>query len=329
MGEILSTLFGAQGGDLGGILPPPGSSPGFAGGHFGGDPRSMALDIANADIADVNPVQGMGDAIPEEVVKGFKPKKRSILGVIGDAILLNQGHKGPFFADRVKAKNTRRAYESFTNNPMETVRRLSTFDQEAASKLYDKVIDNQRLDRTQDRQDAIQELKFQSMVGSMMGAATPETYKAFRNRAKTMGDRLGFDTSYLPEEYDQTAIDQLRYGAMTVDQQYDNTRADAEAQSRGQYRTERLEDFDAQRAGTEAYRNRRAGEIERHNRVQEQKKPVGSKSVGEKGEKVDREIPGVGKVRYNEDKTRAIVLAEDGQKMHLERQPDGKWKRVK
>lgn len=328
MGEIVSTLFGAQGGDLGGILPPPGSSPGFAGGHFGGDPRSMALDIANADIADVNPVQGMGDAIPEEVVKGFKPKKRSILGVIGDAILLNQGHKGPFFADRVKGKNTRRAYEGFTHDPMETVRRLSTFDQEAASKLYDKIIDNQRMDRVQNRQDAIQELKFQEMVASMMGASNPSNYKAFLNRAKTMGNRLGYDMSYLPEEYNEDAINQLRYGAMTVDQQFDNQRQDANAESLIGYRNERLEDFDAQRAGTEAYRGRRAGEIERHNRVMEAKPVGGKKSGGESG-KEGREIPGIGKVRYNEDKTRAIVITDDGQRMQLQRQPDGKWKRFK
>lgn len=342
MGDLLQELGGALG--LGGkqpsldmsrMLPPAGSVPGFAGGMFGGegqgpmerwDPLQAMLGSDPSPIPGADQGQNPADDI---AVRAFKPKKRSIFGVIGDAILLNQGHKGKFFADRVYDKNMRRAFEGFTGDPMETVRRVATFDPQSAFKMYGTLADDQRLGRTQDRQDAIAEMKFQSMVGAMMGAANPNNYPAMRQRMQTMGQRLGYDMSYLPEEYDEEAIQQLRYGGMTVDQQIDNQRADSTAQSQNAYRQERLADYDAQRGEMSSYRDRRAGEIERHNRVMEAR-PVGSRSAAKpEGGAGERDLPGIGKVRYNDDKSRAIVMTKDGQRMHLERQQDGSWKRVR
>jgi hypothetical protein len=190
MGALLESIFGGGGPrnpselgpvpaappgfDFSTMMPPQGSSPGFGGGMFGGEGRSPmerwdpmqqrpffpaelgpVPDAPPGYYEDPAPVPG-GDIGGEDItVQGrlpFKPKKRSIWGVLGDAILLHSGQK-PLFALRKQDQNVRRALENFTNDPIGAIQNLSQIRGmgEKALELHNQHLDNRRADETQAR----------------------------------------------------------------------------------------------------------------------------------------------------------------------------------
>lgn len=154
-------------------------------------------------------------------VKAFKPKKRSILGLIGDAILLNQGHKGPFFADRIKRKNYERAFEGMTNDPMEVIRRVSTFDPEAAWKMRGQLADDERADKTQDRlmgKDNDSRLKSISGLANV-AVSNPQHREAAIGRYNDMLTKWGMDEYLLPDDVDDATLTSIAMGVVPPDKQ--------------------------------------------------------------------------------------------------------------
>lgn len=132
----------------------------------------------------------------------WKPHKAGILGQIADYLL------DTHFGKENERRNMEGAMEHLTSNPMEAVRRMAKFNPQAAQELYDKVIDNQRMQGTLDRQnratDIMADKYLDGYVANMMYAASqsndPGMYEAARQRAIQMGGRYGRDYNDLPTE---------------------------------------------------------------------------------------------------------------------------------
>jgi hypothetical protein len=139
----------------------------------------------------------------------FKAKKRSIWGVLGDAILLNSGHKGPFFKDRVEKKNYTRAMEGFTQDPMAAIRRIATFDPESAWKMYGQMRDDQRGDEAQQRLMGKDKETLRQRGVSMLGRIKDDgsNYHVVRPIYNDYITRNGIEAPLLPEEFNIDEIE--------------------------------------------------------------------------------------------------------------------------
>lgn len=245
---VLQSLLGdlglrkeAPGVGLSGVVNPPLTSPPFNPGVSG---EGMPLPSSN------EPITSPTDA-PEEgfaTVSGWAPTKRNIIGRLADAWLMAQGQK-PIYEPRMKERDYKSAFKGFTNDPMETVRRLAQFDQESAIKLYNVVSDNERQKAAQRGLELMRQEKFRDNIGSMLGLfddprKTPEQkaelYRRTLPRIRQYAENRNIDVSELPDEYDPDAIQMWRMGGMTVDQQLDNRRADVNTESQINYRDVRL-----------------------------------------------------------------------------------------
>lgn len=248
MGDLIESIFGggrprnpsqlgpmpaAPPGFPGDMLPPTGSVPGFAGGMFGGvgqgpmeEWQGFGRGRPAADFnADPLPVPG-GDVQGEDItVQGrypFKPKKRSLLGLIGDAILLHSNHKGPFFTDRVDRKNMKKAMADFVNNPEGAIRNVATFNPELAWKMMGQYRDDERADRTQDSLIGSRQEKVLNSLSGLAGAVYQDgsNYHVIRDRWNNTVRRNNIpDVAMLPEEFDPDLMKSIYMGGMTPNQQ--------------------------------------------------------------------------------------------------------------
>lgn len=143
----------------------------------------------------------------------WKPHHAGILGQIADYLL------GTHFGD----ENYRRNMEGALQAPsqMAAIRRIAEFDPEAAEKYYNQQLDNERMQGTLERQNKMLDLTNENLVynraASAMANATPDTWGPMREQILKMGQARGVDMNDLiPTEYDPTAIETMRYGAVPV-----------------------------------------------------------------------------------------------------------------
>lgn len=190
---------------------------------------SMAQQIGYGDLPGAQPPVTAPPMMPSDaepppvsediVVKGFKPKKRSFLGLLGDMILLNQNHKGPFFADRIKKKNYERAMEGFTQDPLDAIRKIGTFDPETAWKMYGQLEDDKRQRAALDRQtgkDADGRLKGLAGLAGV-ALANPKNREAAINRYNYMLDQYGLNQYALDPDVDDATLQSIYMGVIPPD----------------------------------------------------------------------------------------------------------------
>lgn len=199
----LLDMFGSQPtagpGGFAGPIPPNAVGGGILGGPRGGMDEAGAIPGSDQG----QEIAVMGDP--------FKAKKRSIWGVLGDAILLNSGHKGPFFADRMRDKNLRRAMDDFTNNPIAAIRRVSQIPGMAdeAWKMYGQMRDDQRGDETQQRLMGKDKETLRQRGVAMLGRIRDDgsNYHVVRPIYNDYITRNGIDAPLLPEEFNIDEIE--------------------------------------------------------------------------------------------------------------------------
>lgn len=143
----------------------------------------------------------------------WKPHKAGILGQIADYIL------GTHFGDENYRRNMEGALQA--PNQMAAIRRIAEFDPQAAEKYYNQQLDNERMQGTLERQNKMLDLTNENLVynraASAMANATPDTWGPMREQIIKMGQARGVDMNDLiPTEYDPTAIETMRYGAVPV-----------------------------------------------------------------------------------------------------------------
>lgn len=179
----------------------------------------------------------------EAVVQGWRPKKRSTLGLIGDVLLGFMGAQQPVFGNRIRNKNIEGAMEGFTQDPLESIRRMRQVDPDAAWKMYGQYKDDERADIVANAAKEKQRNMVRDRIGSMMGASNPDNWEKNLPLLRRYAESRGEDPSEIPDAYDEDAINMYRMGGVPVDDQLDNDRD-------GRYKSERLQDFDENRDAT-------------------------------------------------------------------------------
>lgn len=216
---------------------PPGSTAtnsgdvgGAVAGMLGGSPQANSLPQAGNGLAGPGGISERG-AIPgsdggydgaDVVVQGFKPKKRSFLGFLGDVLGQHYG-AGNIFQHRVDQKNVRRAMEGFVDNPLEAIRRLSMIDghQADAWKMYSQYRDDQRGDEAQQSlADSRKEKVVQQSAGVLgMLNSDGSNWKMVANLYNNAMDRNKIDFHLDPDNPDMEYARALYTGAQSPDKQ--------------------------------------------------------------------------------------------------------------
>lgn len=218
-----------------GMMPP--APPGYDGPNFmGSGPMSEAvmgfpsIPLGNRTVSDPGPVPAPPPGYNEDpsveplarevraVSEGFKPKKISFWGALGDQLLKHWGNE-PAFQKNIDNKNMRKAMKGFTTDPMGTMERLSQIPgmETKAWDLFDKYTDNQRMQGNLDRQNRVYDSQNERIVfdrtAGMMGAANDQNWTQMRDTAIMMAKARGVDVSYLiPEQYDPDSVKFMQHG---------------------------------------------------------------------------------------------------------------------
>lgn len=276
MGDFLQSILGGP------SAPGPIAVPPMTGDPAAMNPGMKMFGITPEMLAGPQGITGMGgiseagavpgnSQLPDAVVQAFKPKKMNFFQALGDQLLMHWGNK-PIFEKRNHDKNMKRAMEGFTSDPTEAISRISQFDPDLAWQLLNTVQDNQRQNAVLERQNRALDMRnddylYQQTAG-MMGAATPETWGQMRDlalkRAAARNGNVEALAGIIPEQYDPSAIEYIRYGAIKPKDQMTeagkNTRAankDAIARDRLAETGRHNQATEGQAATNEAGRDRR------------------------------------------------------------------------
>lgn len=207
----------------------------------------------------------------QQDVVAVRPRKRNLLEILGDAVLINGGMK-PQFALNKQRDNMRVAMEGFTNDPLNAIRKMAQIDPEFAWKLYNQHQDDERASGTLARQNRALDMQndryVYGQIAGMMGspAVNEQTWGAMRNHAINVATRRGLDPAtveaVIPKDYDPAAIDFIRYGEIKPKDQ-------VQMENTERYRGQRLGQIDRSLdireesvGNTEQYRERRLEQID-------------------------------------------------------------------
>lgn len=180
-----------------------------------GAPAMTAQPLSPQQVDEMPPVEVMGDR--------FKPHRGTILGAIADGYLMAHGGK-PMFTVMRQQENMDNAMKGFTENPMQAIRRVGTFDPDTAWKMLNQQTDNDNQKNQLARQNQVLDNANESYtynrVAGMMGAANEGNWSQMRDQAIAYGKSRNKDVSALiPPEYSPDAIQGLQYGAVPVAKQ--------------------------------------------------------------------------------------------------------------
>lgn len=215
-------------------------------------PAPVDRPMTNALFAAAPPIRPQ-DQTPIEI-DAWKPHKRTTLGTIADIGLALLGLPIAPFKRNVDRQNMQEVMQGFTHDPLQTIQRLATLPghEGDALSLYDKYIDNQRMQGNLDRQNNVFDLQKEKYVydrvASMMqaGSRDAKTWTKMRDFATNYANRFGVDvSSIIPESLDPDSIEFIRAGSVPVAKQ-------EQLNETHDYHTERLEDFDNAEAGKNA-----------------------------------------------------------------------------
>lgn len=164
---------------------------------------------------------GMGPEA-EAVVRGFKPKKISFWGALGDQLLKHWGNE-PQFEKRIQNKNMTRAMEGFTGDPMEAVRRIAQIPgmEGKAWDLMNQVQDNERMKDVADAGIIDKRERIINRSNQIFGGVNPDgsNWPAIRQLYLANLARNNITDVYVPEEYDPDFMRAQISGGMTFTQQ--------------------------------------------------------------------------------------------------------------
>lgn len=188
--------------------------------------------VGNAAAAQMNPntpvapvtAQGPVEAPQRTGMFGLKGTGRDLLGLLGDAFLVQSGNK-PMYRPAMEQEMLGDAYQDFTKDPMTAIAKIGRVDAPLAAKMYDSHLDSQdrnnRIAATLENQNFNNGLKLTTAAGGYLAGANANTYPAMRanliERAKRIGQPSLFDG--LPTTYDKAAIDRWSFDTMNRFQQ--------------------------------------------------------------------------------------------------------------
>lgn len=240
----------------------PGPIGGFAGGTFNMD-GSQATPVQRL------PQNGADLAEPGQdvVVDGWKPKKRSTLGTIADMLL-----GAPIFANKVKQENVHNAMEGFTNDPLNTIRRIAQIPgmEQDAYKMYQSYADDKRADESaaslRDQRSKGYLTRIGGMLNSVRSASDPnKAYATMLPTIRRLAQRWNVaDQVDLPDQWDDDAVTAQIMGSVDPD---DQIRMEALKQNRQATQELNREKFESQ----DEYRKARLGQFDEANAIRRDK----------------------------------------------------------
>lgn len=236
MGELaqslLQTLGAGGGGGIApggptspiGVVPPEGGMTegvmGFPSVMRGGINETGALPTGGINETGVLPAGGMTDEMTA-VVNGFKPKKISFWGALGDQLMKHWGND-PVFSKRIEQKNLRRAMKGFTTDPVEAIRRIAQIPgmEKEAWGLLNTMQDNTRADAAQSR---LMGKDRESVINRSLGLLRTikedgSNYDAVRQVWDGIMSRNDIKDAPLPSEFDPELIGAQAASGMTMNQ---------------------------------------------------------------------------------------------------------------
>ena len=175
-----------------------------------------------------NPGGAMQGVVPKaegpKGMFGIKGTGRDILGLLGDAFLV-QGGGDPIYQQSRRQEQLGEAYQDFTKDPMGAIAKIGAIDSDLGYKLYNAYAQDQgrmaRIAETVRNNQFRNSEKLFTAAGGLLAAATPSTYpvlmERLKSRAASIGDPAMFDG--LPKDYDKEAIAQWARGTMNRYQQ--------------------------------------------------------------------------------------------------------------
>lgn len=232
MGELAQPLLQALGASAGGVPGTPTSPVGIVPPENSGMteavmgfPSIMRSGINEAGALPSGLVPGTpsaGGMSPDvdAVVRGFKPKKISFWGALGDQLLKHWGNE-PHFEQDIQRKNMRRAMEGFTNDPVEAIRKIAQVPgmEGTAWNLLNQYEDNRRADEAQQRlmgKDRDSVLKNASGLAGI-ALANPSTRPAAIARYNQILRARGLDDFTLDDDVDDATLAAIAGGAIPPD----------------------------------------------------------------------------------------------------------------
>lgn len=229
------------------------------------DPRSIVVNANNSTPAPAEPAtppnMGNRDFLDEAAAAGKNSPKRSgmfgtkgtvrdILGILGDAFLVQSGNK-PIYHPQRQAEKEGDAMAGFTQDPLAALERLAAggFGTQARdlSKDYNT---NQAAMQTAGRAASTAKeanyQKYGQIFGQYMGAATPETWSRVVPLLKQLKERGGLGEEFqIPEQYDDQMNKTYQYGGMPATrqvqtEQFDRKQTETERHNRKSEDTSRI-----------------------------------------------------------------------------------------
>jgi len=262
-------------------------------------------------------------AMDEAIVTGFKPEKMNFWKRLADQFLIHQGQQ-PVMEKKVYKKNMERAMEGFTRDPLETIRRIGTFDPQTAMTLYNTYVDNKRQDVQAQRVQQMMEERTRDRAAAILGAATPENFDKIKGIAGNYLRSHGMDDSDLPATYDD--INAYRYGAVDVDKQMDNSRDAAAKADLSSYRQERLGQMQQTIEDRRSNQQGTLSERQRHNKAMENR-PRSGPGKNPRGGTVYKDSSG-SLIEYNKDGSKIKVTQPSGRIVYYGFDANGKRVRI-
>lgn len=152
------------------------------------------------------------ELIPRKGMFGMKGTIRDVVGLLGDAFLVQSGNK-PMYAPQRQQEKLGSAIYQANQDPTAAADRAAIIDPETGLKMYNDIADRDLVRQRYEAQLAQQKLA-QADKGYKIRAAFAGTLKdaaSFAKGRKTLmaiNDKYGLEGD-IPEEYDQAAVSQL------------------------------------------------------------------------------------------------------------------------
>lgn len=212
---------------------------------------------------------------------GLKGTLRNVLGVLGDAFLVQSGNN-PIYGPTRHRERMGDAFAGYTQAPRAAVERMGAVDPDFAEEMGKNVTAQEAAraaaEAARAKEIAERQAKGFGIVAGMMNAdGLEETNNWAQMRPiieKTLKTYGLEGVISVPETYDRNFARGLLTGAVSPDDQLDNTRADERNEVLGRQGDERV-GIARQQAGISA---QRAAEQARHNRAMEAKPRSGGSS---------------------------------------------------
>lgn len=233
----------------------------------GGRPKTLAPEDDPAPVSlgnrsQIEEIQQAASNAPQhEGMFHTKGTLRNILGVLGDAFLVQSGNKAVYASQRQREKESD-AIAGFTQNPMAAAERLGGVNADAGQELYKNAQTAQLT--AQAKQAAFEQAKAErytkgsEIFGRFMGSTNAQSYEQTKPLLAKIKATYGLGDEFtVPDNYDPDTAHTYQYGGMPATNQVRDARTQEAEQGRNDRADASIEAANSRNALNEAGRMKR------------------------------------------------------------------------